>query len=150
MAKFDKGKYIVKNREKYVGDVNNVVYRSSWEKQVMIKLDNNPNIHRWASEESVIPYISPLDNRKHKYYMDFTIWTKKPDGSVQTTWIEVKPYKETQPPVVTKGKRKTTIIREQKTWLVNSAKWSTTRAICAKKENYNFIILTEKEIFGKD
>jgi hypothetical protein len=25
-----KGKYVVKNKEKYVGDVNNITYRSSW------------------------------------------------------------------------------------------------------------------------
>ena len=31
MTKYLQGKYIVRNKKKYMGDHNNVVYRSSWE-----------------------------------------------------------------------------------------------------------------------
>ena len=39
-----KGKYKVKNRSKYVGAVDNVVYRSSWERSFMVYADTNPNV----------------------------------------------------------------------------------------------------------
>ena len=74
--KFHKGRYVLKNPDKYVGNKDNIVYRSSWEKVMMINLDNNPNVWKWTSEETVIPYISPLDNRRHKYYMDLPYSTK--------------------------------------------------------------------------
>lgn len=74
MAKFHKGKYVLKNPDKYLGNKDNIVYRSSWEKTVMINLDTNPNVWKWTSEETVIPYISPIDNRPHKYFMDFTVF----------------------------------------------------------------------------
>ena len=108
MAKFHKGKYVLKNPDKYLGNKDNIVYRSSWEKTVMINLDTNPNVWKWTSEETVIPYISPIDNRPHKYFMDFTVFYKDKEGKVFTTMIEVKPFAQTQEPVLTKGKRKST------------------------------------------
>lgn len=149
MAKFHKGKYVLKNPDKYLGNKDNIVYRSSWEKMVMINLDTNPNVWKWTSEETVIPYISPIDNRPHKYYMDFTVFYKDKDGKVFTTMIEVKPFAQTQEPVLTKGKRKSTYAKELKTYMINQAKWKHARALAATKENCQFVILTENEIFGK-
>ena len=149
MAKFHKGKYVLKNPDKYLGNKDNIVYRSSWEKMVMINLDTNPNVWKWTSEETVIPYISPIDNRPHKYYMDFTVFYKDKDGKVFTTMIEVKPFAQTQEPVLTKGKRKSTYAKELKTYMINQAKWKHARALSATKENCQFVILTENEIFGK-
>lgn len=144
-----KGKYIVKNKEKYVGDVNNITYRSSWEKKVMIELDHNPNVYKWTSEETVIPYRSPIDNRMHRYYVDFTVWYKNAKGEILTTLIEVKPFKETLEPKKTKGKKKENFIREMQTYLVNQAKWQTAVSICESKKNHKFIVMTEKDIYGK-
>jgi len=50
MGKFHQGKYVVKNKDKYVGDVKNVIYRSGWEKKVFLRLDINPNVLKWGSE----------------------------------------------------------------------------------------------------
>ena len=68
-----RGKYKPANPEKYAGNVNNIVYRSSWERRFMVYCDNNEAITFWSSEELVIPYISPVDRRQHKYYPDFVI-----------------------------------------------------------------------------
>ena len=38
------GRYIVKNKTKYKGDFNNVIYRSLWERAVFGWCDNNPKI----------------------------------------------------------------------------------------------------------
>ena len=68
-----KGKYRPTNKRKYKGDVNSIVYRSLWERKFMVYLDTNPDITEWGSEEIVIPYVSPLDGKRHRYFPDFYV-----------------------------------------------------------------------------
>ena len=103
--KYYKGKFKPKNPEKYVGDTSNIVYRSSWELKFMIYCDTNPNVLQYASEEIFIPYVSPVDNKVHRYFPDFLMKVKKADGSISKILVEVKPKSQTKPPVP--GKRKT-------------------------------------------
>ena len=58
------GRFTPSNPQKYIGDPNNIIYRSSWECKVMNWLDKNPDILSWASEELIIPYISPVDGQR--------------------------------------------------------------------------------------
>ena len=58
-----KGKFHPTNRKKYKGDINNIVYRSLWERKFMVYCDENNDIVEWGSEELVVPYISPLDRK---------------------------------------------------------------------------------------
>ena len=44
-----KGLFKPKNPKKYKGDPTNIIYRSSWEKQMMIYFDNNEHIVEWQS-----------------------------------------------------------------------------------------------------
>jgi hypothetical protein len=141
-----KGKYKVRNREKYVGNVDNVQYRSLWERTFMKYCDNNPAIIAWNSEEVVIPYYSPVDNKMHKYYVDFLIKTHDIDGNVKHVLIEVKPDKQTRPPKMGKtAKSKNRYLREMKTWKVNEAKWKQAQEFC-KDRKWEFKILTEKHL----
>ena len=87
----NKGRFRPKNPQKYKGDVNNIIYRSTWEIKVMNYLDDNPNVIWWGSEEFAIPYFSPVDRKKHRYFPDFIAKMRKSDGSVMTYVIEVKP-----------------------------------------------------------
>ena len=73
-----KGKFITNNTQKYVGDHRNIIYRSLWELKFMKWCDRNRNIIEWGSEEFFIPYVSPLDNKPHRYYPDF--YMKLKDG----------------------------------------------------------------------
>jgi hypothetical protein len=57
--------------EKYIVNYKNIIYRSLWELKFMNYCDLNENIIKWSSEEIWIPYVSPLDNRCHKYFPDF-------------------------------------------------------------------------------
>ena len=66
------GIYKPLNPQKYKGNVNNVIYRSSWEKRFMIYCDKNRAVVEWGSEEIAISYRS-IDNRPHRYYPDFYI-----------------------------------------------------------------------------
>jgi len=108
-------------------------------------MDKNENVLRWASEEIAIPYISPVDNKPHKYYPDFLAEIKTKDGKIQKYLIEVKPYKQTKPPVAKSRKTKTYHIN-MKTYAVNTAKWKAARELC-ENNDWKFTLLTEKEIF---
>lgn len=139
----NKGKFRPKNPQKYKGDANNIIYRSTWEIKVMNYLDENPNVIWWGSEELPIPYLSPIDKKKHRYFPDFIAKMKKSDGTVMTYVIEVKPEKQTQPPT---QKRKTkTYLQEAVTYEINKAKWYAAEEFC-KDHGWHFLILTEKHL----
>ena len=98
-----------------------------------------------ASEEIAIPYISPVDNKPHRYYPDFLAEIKTRDSKIQKYLIEVKPYKQTKPPNAKSRKTKTYHIN-MKTYAVNAAKWKAARELC-EDNDWKFTLLTEKEIF---
>ena len=70
-----KGYFNAKYPQKYKGDVQKIIYRSSYELKLMTYLDRNPNVIQWASEEFFVPYKSPIDGKVHRYFPDF--WVKK-------------------------------------------------------------------------
>lgn len=139
-----KGKFQPRNPSKYLGDPTNIVYRSRWELKFMVWLDTHSNVVQWGSEELVIPYRSPIDNRIHRYFPDFIVKKKTPDGRVETVVIEIKPKKETSPPTVINKPNKR-YINEVYKWGVNSAKWEACGNYC-KDRGWKFEILTEHEL----
>ena len=139
-----KGKYYPSFPRKYKGDPTNIVYRSLWERKFMVYCDKNQNILEWASEEIAIPYRSPIDNRVHRYFPDFYMKVKERGGKVKRYVIEVKPAKQTKPPV--KPKRQTKgYIREAYEYAKNQAKWKMAREFCADRQ-WEFKVVTEKEL----
>ena len=66
-----KGKYRPTHPSKYRGKPTNIIYRSLWELKFMKYCDSNKNILEWGSEEVIVPYRSPIDNRYHRYFPDF-------------------------------------------------------------------------------
>ena len=138
------GRFTPKNPQKYVGDANNIIYRSSWECKVMSWLDRNDNIVSWASEELIIPYISPVDGRRHRYFPDFLVKVKTRDGAVKTMILEVKPKKQTEKPEQRKRITKQ-YINEIATWGVNQAKWKAATEFCLDR-GWEFKILTEEHL----
>lgn len=138
------GKFVPTNPEKYIGDLSNIIFRSSWERKAMIRFDTDPSILKWSSEELVVSYVSPADSRPHRYFIDFVIEYRTKTGAVEKAAIEVKPEIQTKPPVI--GKRKTKQLMEAiETYAVNQAKWEAARAWC-KKHNMHFFIFTEKTL----
>ena len=141
------GYFRPKNPKKYMGDHTNIIYRSSWECRVMTWLDNNPAIVSWASEELTIPYISPVDKRYHRYFPDFLVKVKSQDGKTKVMMLEVKPKKQTQPPLPQKRTTKR-YITEVATWGVNQAKWKYAEEYC-KDRGWQFKLITESDLFKK-
>ena len=138
-----KGWFKPKNTNKYNGDANNIIYRSSWELRVMKYLDENPNVIWWCSEELVIPYYDPIQNKKRRYFPDFVVKTKRKDGSVMTYVLEVKPEKQTKQP---QQKRRTQkFINESVTYVINQSKWKAATEFC-KDHGWEFKVITEKDL----
>ena len=139
-----KGKYYPSYPRKYKGDPTNIIYRSLWERKFMVYCDKNDNILEWASEEIAIPYRSPVDNRVHRYFPDFYMKVKERGGKIKRYVIEVKPAKQTKPPV--KPKRQTKgYLREAYEYAKNQAKWKMAREFCADRQ-WEFKVVTEKEL----
>ena len=138
------GKFRPRNSKKYKGNPQNIIYRSLWERKFMVWCDKNENMVEWGSEEIVIPYISPVDNRVHRYFPDFYVRALTRDGRSQKFIIEVKPKAQCAPPK--KQKRITKkFITEVKTYAVNEAKWKAAEEYC-KDRRMIFKILTENEL----
>ena len=139
-----KGKYRPSYPEKYRGDYTNIVYRSLWELKFMKYCDSNENILEWGSEEIVLPYVSPIDNRYHRYFPDFYIKVQERTGVIKKYIIEIKPAKQTKPPA--KPKRQTKgYLREAYEYAKNQAKWEAADDWC-KDRGYEFKVFTEKEL----
>lgn len=133
------------NPGKYKGDPTNIVYRSRWELVLMGHLDKHPDVIQWASEEVIIMYRSPIDNRVHRYFPDFYVKKKNAsDNKISEVLIEVKPKVQTKPPSVQKKPNKR-YLTEVKTWGVNSAKWDAARKYCDAK-GWDFMIITEDHL----
>jgi len=139
-----KGKFRPRHPEKYIGDVTNVVYRSLWELRLMRYFDHHTSVIKWGSEEIIIPYRSPVDNRIHRYFPDFIVKMKEDTGNISTLIIEVKPYAQTLEPTK-KTEKSRRYINEVLTYGVNQAKWKAATEFCSDR-NWQFKIMTEKEI----
>lgn len=143
-----KGKFKVKNPSKYKGDLDNIVYRSLWELRFMNWCDQNTSILEWGSEIVVVPYISPLDMKVHRYFVDFFIKVKNSEGKIEKYLVEIKPERFTKPPEIPKRKTKK-FIDEVFQYGVNDAKWKAAFEFCQDR-NMKFVILTEKDLGIKE
>jgi hypothetical protein len=130
--------------EKYIGDYKNIIYRSLWELKFMNYCDRNENIIKWSSEEISIPYISPIDNRIHRYYPDFFIKYKDSDGIIKESLIEIKPKRQVKGPKIAKKVNQKQLY-EMKEFAKNQAKWKAAEEFCSDRK-WSFQILTEDNL----
>lgn len=138
------GMYMPTNKQKYKGNINKITYRSNLEKYYFNYMDLNPQVLEWNSEEVIVPYISPVDNTHHRYYIDLWVKVKTKNGKLKQVLIEIKPSNECDLPKMpesglTAGYKKACL-----TYLVNQKKWEYARNY-AEKHNMTFQILTEKD-----
>jgi hypothetical protein len=138
MGHYQSGKYILINPKKYRGEKHDIVWRSSWERKVFKFLDMNSNILWWNSEGIVIPYVSPIDKKPHRYFVDVIFKTI----SEKIYLIEIKPFKETQEP---RAKNKARLLTETLTYIKNQTKWKAADEYCQKK-GFEFKVWTEHDL----
>jgi len=141
--KYKQGIYKPIHPEKYVGNAENIIYRSSWEKRMFYELDNRPDVIQWSSEELAIPYFNPVDQKTHRYFPDLIFKVKQKSGSEQIYMVEIKPHKQTNPPK--KGRNTQNFINETVTYTVNQAKWKHAEKFC-KDRGWIFKVITEKDL----
>ena len=140
------GRYKPDHPKKYKGDYSNVIFRSLWELKFMKWCDGNKNVIEWGSEEIVIPYRSPIDNKMHRYFPDFYVKVNTKERIVRKYIIEIKPLKQTKPPIKPKRTRvPERFLAESITYQVNEAKWKAAIEFC-NDNRCHFRILTEKEL----
>ena len=144
MGETYKSRYYPEFPNKYKGNVNNIICRSSWERKMCRWCDLNENVLQWGSEEFSIPYLSPIDNRVHKYFPDFLVKLKENSGRVKTYVIEVKPKKQTRPPKTPKRQTKS-YIYEATEYAKNQAMWKAAQEFCDDRR-IEFKIITEDEL----
>lgn len=146
-----KGRFRPKNPSKYRGDPTKIVYRSLWELKFFRHADKHPDIIWWASEEFVVPYMSPVDGKMHRYFPDVVIKKKMPEGKTETIMIEIKPKAQTVPPnpknknATPSGRVSRRYINEVKTYGVNEAKWKAAERYCADR-GWKFLVMHEAHL----
>ena len=133
------GKYRPTYSGKYKGDPNNIIYRSSWEYKFMKWCDITSSVQEWGSEEIIIPYISPVDGKRHRYFPDFHVKIEN-----RKYLVEVKPFRQTLEPKTQKRNTKR-YINEVVTYHINKAKWKAATEFC-KDNSWEFMLITEKEL----
>lgn len=139
-----KGIFYPKFPKKYRGDVNNIIWRSTWELRAFKFFDENPNVLEWQSEELAIPYYDPTAGRIRRYFPDIVAKVKTSDGNIKTFVFEIKPEKQTKEPKTQKKKTKR-YVNEVTTWVTNKAKWEKAEEFCLDR-GWKFMILTEKNL----
>jgi hypothetical protein len=160
------GFYIVRNKSKYVGDLNLVIYRSAWEFSFCKWCDFSPSILRWSSEPVKIPYYdkvskleeckklgldpnNPANWIKKNYNTDFWIEVQKPDETIEKWLIEIKPkYKLARPKPVPKDaplKDQKKFNKMAKEYILNESKFEAMKA-WADQTGTKFYIFTEDQL----
>ena len=69
-------RFTPQNKDKYLGNVKRIIYRSNWERKFMVYCDRNDSIKHWGSEEVVVRYRNPIDKKLHNYFPDFVVTEK--------------------------------------------------------------------------
>jgi len=141
--KYKQGYYTPKHPEKYIGDVNKIIYRSSYELEVNQFFDNNPRVLKWASEEIAIPYFNPVKHKLANYYPDYYVEYVTRDGEIIKEIVEVKPKQQT---TRSYSRNTRTKLYEDLTLAVNTAKWMAAQEWCEKR-GLKFRVITERSIF---
>ena len=144
MSGYVQGIYEPQRPNKYKGKPP-IIYRSSLEKRVFYLMDSNPDILEWGSESIVVPYVSPVDSRVHRYFIDLDFKYKDSNGFIVKYLVEIKPYRQTLKPEKTVKKRMKTYLTESYKYVVNLSKWEAATQ-WAKKNGYVFKIITEKDM----
>lgn len=172
-AKTKQGYYKITNPEKYVGDPNLIIYRSSWEFSFCKYCDFSQSVVRWSAEPIQIPYYARTNKLDEKiklgldpnnpanwdiknYNIDFWVEQQLPNSTdIQKMFIEIKPAYKLRKPIPPKEGALLKDVRRYnnaaKEFLDNEAKFAACKA-WAEKNNSKFYVFTEdtlKTILGR-
>lgn len=144
---YHQGKFQPKFPEKYVGNVNQIYWRSSWERKFMVWCDLSPFVVAWTSEYP-IQYLNQIDGKYHRYFVDFFVKIKDKEGKETTLMVEIKPACQINPPKkpkINNHKAMQRYLNECLTYQKNQDKWNAAKQF-AKKNGFKFILLDEYDL----
>ena len=102
-------------------------------------LDNNDNVHQWASESLSIPYRNPITGKQSMYVPDFLITYKTRNNVLVAELVEIKPKKQS----IIESKMSE---RDRMIVAVNYAKWDAATK-WANRNGLKFRVITEDDLF---
>lgn len=165
-ARTKQGYYRALNKEKYLGDPELIIYRSSWEYAFAKWCDVSPSVVRWSSEPMKIPYYdrvskleecaklkldpnNPANWEVKNYNTDFWFEITRGEGVTEKIIVEIKPsyklIKPIPPPPTASIKEQKAFTNAAKEYLINEAKYAATKA-WAERNGAKFYIFTEKTL----
>jgi hypothetical protein len=136
-----------------------ITYRSSWEQIMCNFCDLEVNVLAWGSEVVEISYYSEIDQKTHRYVLDFLIILRNKKGELKKYAVEVKPGNQSAwlddkgnviyPPAPKKKTQKAMARWQERCQVIrrNSEKWEAAKD-WARKRGFEFVVKTENEIFG--
>lgn len=143
------GYYIPNNPNKYIGNIKEIIFRSSYEKKFMVYCDKSTHIIEWSSEPIGIPYISPLDGKQHKYYIDFWVKIKNNEDKMIQYLVEVKPKAQLVKPIYEGTYMKESKLKNYnkslKMYITNMAKFKYAQ-LFAEEKGLKFMVITEAHL----
>jgi hypothetical protein len=144
LTNYLQGLFKPKNPQKYIGDINQIVFRSSWELRAFKWADETESILEWSSEPFPIKYFDHSTNKVRRYFPDLFLKIKNKEGVIESYIVEIKPEKQTMPPK--RGKKRTsTYLNEVATYEKNISKWNQAKQFC-ESNNILFKVITEKQL----
>lgn len=135
-----KSKFRPKNKKKYIGDINSIICRSTWERALAGWADRNKSVSKWAVEYLVVPYYDKASGKRRRYFTDF--YFEFTDGT--TLVVEVKPFHETKPPKMPQRKTKQYFVKVAK-YATNTSKWESAKKVC-EENGWRFQVWTENHL----
>jgi hypothetical protein len=149
-GEYKSGLYEPQNPDKYIGDIHNIIFRSSWEYRFCVYCDTNESILKWSSEPIAIQYYNPLDKKEHDYNVDFYIKVQQESGEVSEWIIEIKPERQHLNKPVLEGavtvQKLKSYNRNMQIWITNQAKFKAAKA-WAEKRGFRFGVVDENFLF---
>ena len=139
-----KGRFKPRHPEKYKGDSNNIIYRSSWERDVMSWLDMREDVVAWMSEERCVWYYNPVSKKNSRYFPDFIVRYKR-DDVIHEEMIEVKPSRHVKGPNPNPKRRTKSWMNDVQTYVINQAKWKAAETYCEDR-GWRCRLLTEENV----
>jgi len=147
--KYHQGVYKIQNPAKYVGNPNEILYRSSWEYKFMLYCDLNPGVLKWGSEVFKIPY-NDFMGHGHVYIPDFYLETRNLENPdyMNRFLVEIKPEKQIRQPILPNSiseKKLKNLEYDIKEWQKNKYKWAYAQEWC-KNRDIQFWLITEEHL----
>ena len=144
---YRQGYYKPANPEKYLGDLNKIIFRSAWERKFAVYCDSEPKVLAWSSEPVAVPYFHPVLKTMKPYYVDFYMKTLQDDNSTKEFIVEVKPSKKLIAPMLPEGrvtqKRADAFKKQAEEYMINLHKFDAAKKY-AESRGWSFILVTER------